>query len=70
MSSFLLCANRGAVEFLKKLASQTGGRFHCSSGGEDGQLAAHRILTGGLDDEDVREINQFVWFHCNLVLHQ
>ncbi|XP_015498639.1 von Willebrand factor A domain-containing protein 3A isoform X7 [Parus major] len=43
---------RGAVEFLKKLASQTGGRFHCSSGGEDGQLAAHRILTEGLDDED------------------
>ncbi|XP_068063029.1 von Willebrand factor A domain-containing protein 3A isoform X1 [Anomalospiza imberbis] len=50
--SFLLCANRGAVEFLKKLAAQTGGRFHCSSGGEDGQLAAHRILTEGLDDED------------------
>ncbi|XP_032929985.1 von Willebrand factor A domain-containing protein 3A isoform X1 [Catharus ustulatus] len=46
------CADRGAVEFLKKLASQTGGRFHCSSGGEDGQLAAHRILTEGLDDED------------------
>ncbi|XP_071300191.1 von Willebrand factor A domain-containing protein 3A isoform X4 [Agelaius tricolor] len=46
------CADRGAVEFLRKLASQTGGRFHCSSGGEDGQLAAHRILTEGLDDED------------------
>ncbi|XP_016157302.1 PREDICTED: von Willebrand factor A domain-containing protein 3A isoform X1 [Ficedula albicollis] len=46
------CADRGAVEFLKKLASQTGGRFHCSSAGEDGQLAAHRILTEGLDDED------------------
>ncbi|XP_063270109.1 von Willebrand factor A domain-containing protein 3A isoform X2 [Prinia subflava] len=46
------CADRGAVEFLKKLASQTGGRFHCSAGGEDGQLAAHRILTEGLDDED------------------
>ncbi|XP_041893048.1 von Willebrand factor A domain-containing protein 3A isoform X1 [Corvus kubaryi] len=46
------CADREAVEFLKKLASQTGGRFHCSSGGEDGQLAAHRILTEGLDDED------------------
>ncbi|NWV91919.1 VWA3A protein, partial [Machaerirhynchus nigripectus] len=46
------CADRGAVEFLKKLASQAGGRFHCSSGAEDGQLAAHRILTQGLDDED------------------
>ncbi|KAM7039080.1 von Willebrand factor A domain-containing protein 3A isoform 3-T4 [Acridotheres tristis] len=46
------CADRGAVEFLKKLASQTGGRFHCSSAGEDGQSAAHRILTEGLDDED------------------
>ncbi|XP_072791944.1 von Willebrand factor A domain-containing protein 3A isoform X5 [Taeniopygia guttata] len=46
------CADRGAVEFLRKLAAQTGGRFHCSSGGEHGQLAAHRILTEGLDDDD------------------
>nr|XP_021395528.1 von Willebrand factor A domain-containing protein 3A [Lonchura striata domestica] len=46
------CADKGAVEFLRKLAAQTGGRFHCSSGAEDGQLAAHRILTEGLDDED------------------
>ncbi|XP_058278568.1 von Willebrand factor A domain-containing protein 3A isoform X2 [Hirundo rustica] len=46
------CADRGAVEFLKKLASQTGGRFHCGSGGEDGQLAAHRILTEGLHDDN------------------
>ncbi|KAM6078000.1 von Willebrand factor A domain-containing protein 3A isoform 2-T2 [Theristicus caerulescens] len=46
------CADRGANEFLKKLASQTGGRYHCSFGDLDGQLAAHRMLTEGLDDED------------------
>ncbi|KAM6121549.1 von Willebrand factor A domain-containing protein 3A [Phoenicopterus ruber ruber] len=46
------CRDRGANEFLKKLASQTGGRYHCSLGDVDGQLAAHRMLTEGLDDED------------------
>ncbi|KAM9372601.1 von Willebrand factor A domain-containing protein 3A [Phaethornis superciliosus] len=46
------CTDRGANEFLKKLASQTGGRYHCSFGDVGGQLAAHRILTEGLDDED------------------
>ncbi|XP_053936643.1 von Willebrand factor A domain-containing protein 3A [Cuculus canorus] len=46
------CTDRGANEFLKKVASQTGGRYHCSSGAVDGQLAAHRMLTEGLDDED------------------
>ncbi|KFV56560.1 von Willebrand factor A domain-containing protein 3A, partial [Tyto alba] len=46
------CTDRGANEFLKKLASQTGGRYHCSFGDVDGQLAAHRMLTEGFDDED------------------
>ncbi|KFP89190.1 von Willebrand factor A domain-containing protein 3A, partial [Acanthisitta chloris] len=46
------CADRGAKEFLRKLASQTGGRYHCSLGGEDGQLAAHRMVTEGIDDEN------------------
>ncbi|XP_065500951.1 von Willebrand factor A domain-containing protein 3A [Caloenas nicobarica] len=46
------CTDRGANEFLKKLASQTGGRYHCGFGDVDGQLAAHRMLTEGLDDED------------------
>ncbi|KFP11726.1 von Willebrand factor A domain-containing protein 3A, partial [Egretta garzetta] len=46
------CTNRGANEFLKKLASQTGGRYHCSFGDMDGQLAAHRLLTEGFDDDD------------------
>ncbi|XP_064318034.1 von Willebrand factor A domain-containing protein 3A, partial [Phalacrocorax carbo] len=46
------CTDRGANEFLKKLASQTGGRYHCSFGDVDGQLAAHRMLTEGLDDDD------------------
>ncbi|KFZ68142.1 von Willebrand factor A domain-containing protein 3A, partial [Podiceps cristatus] len=45
------CTDREANEFLKKLASQTGGRYHCSLGDVDGQLAAHRMLTEGLDDE-------------------
>ncbi|XP_025011040.2 von Willebrand factor A domain-containing protein 3A isoform X1 [Gallus gallus] len=44
--------DREANEFLKKLASQTGGRYHCSFGDVDGQLAAHRMLTEGFDDED------------------
>ncbi|XP_052535364.1 von Willebrand factor A domain-containing protein 3A-like isoform X1 [Tympanuchus pallidicinctus] len=46
------CVDREANDFLKKLASQTGGRYHCSSGDVDGQLAAHRMLTEGFDDED------------------
>ncbi|XP_075292454.1 von Willebrand factor A domain-containing protein 3A [Opisthocomus hoazin] len=46
------CTDRGANEFLKKLASQTGGRYHCRFGDVDGQLAAHRLLTEGLDDDD------------------
>ncbi|KAM9290621.1 von Willebrand factor A domain-containing protein 3A [Morus bassanus] len=46
------CTDRGANEFLKKLASQTGGRYHYGFGDVDGQLAAHRMLTEGLDDED------------------
>ncbi|KAM6299191.1 von Willebrand factor A domain-containing protein 3A [Aegotheles albertisi] len=45
------CTDRGANEFLKKLASQTGGRYHCSFGDVDGQLAAHRMLTERTDDE-------------------
>ncbi|XP_054068920.1 von Willebrand factor A domain-containing protein 3A isoform X2 [Rissa tridactyla] len=46
------CTDRRANEFLKKLASQTGGRYHRSFGDADEQLAAHRMLTEGLDDED------------------
>ncbi|XP_074014565.1 von Willebrand factor A domain-containing protein 3A [Numenius arquata] len=46
------CTDRRANEFLKKLASRTEGRYHCSFGDVDGQLAAHRMLTEGLDDDD------------------
>ncbi|XP_064376341.1 von Willebrand factor A domain-containing protein 3A [Dromaius novaehollandiae] len=46
------CTDRRANEFLKKLASQTGGRYHCCFGDVDGQLAAHRMLTEGLDGDD------------------
>ncbi|XP_060117023.1 von Willebrand factor A domain-containing protein 3A [Heteronotia binoei] len=46
------CSDRGANDFLKKLAWQTGGRYHRCHADEDGQLAAHRILTEGFKDED------------------
>ncbi|XP_019368393.1 PREDICTED: von Willebrand factor A domain-containing protein 3A isoform X2 [Gavialis gangeticus] len=46
------CADRGANEFLKKLALHAGGRYHRCIGDVDGQLAAHRMLTEGFDDED------------------
>ncbi|KAL8175482.1 UNVERIFIED_CONTAM: hypothetical protein K2H54_026229 [Gekko kuhli] len=46
------CSDRGANDFLKRLAWQTGGRYHRCHGDADGQLAAHRILTEGFRDED------------------
>ncbi|OXB81802.1 UNVERIFIED_CONTAM: hypothetical protein H355_014999 [Colinus virginianus] len=44
--------DREANAFLKKLASQTGGRYHCGLGDVDGQLAAYRMMTEGFSDED------------------
>ncbi|KAJ7305852.1 hypothetical protein JRQ81_010218 [Phrynocephalus forsythii] len=46
------CTDRRANDFLKKLASQTGGRYHRCHGDMDGQLAAHRLLSEGFRDED------------------
>nr|XP_060642624.1 von Willebrand factor A domain-containing protein 3A [Anolis sagrei ordinatus] len=46
------CTGRGANNFLKKLAFQTGGRYHRCHGDVDGQLAAHRLLSEGFKDED------------------
>ncbi|XP_074866600.1 von Willebrand factor A domain-containing protein 3A [Carettochelys insculpta] len=46
------CSDRRANEFLRNLASQTGGRYHRCVGDVDGQLAAHRMLTEGFDDEE------------------
>ncbi|XP_067912738.1 von Willebrand factor A domain-containing protein 3A isoform X2 [Heterodontus francisci] len=46
------CVDSTANEFLKKLAAQTGGRFHRCHGATDGQLAAHKMLAGGFSDED------------------
>ncbi|XP_020370555.2 von Willebrand factor A domain-containing protein 3A [Rhincodon typus] len=46
------CTDSTANEFLKKLAAQTGGRFHRCHGAVDGQLAAHKMLAGGFADED------------------
>ncbi|XP_072415869.1 von Willebrand factor A domain-containing protein 3A isoform X2 [Chiloscyllium punctatum] len=46
------CMDNTANEFLKKLAAQTGGRFHRCHGAVDGQLAAHKMLAGGFSDED------------------
>ncbi|XP_015281677.1 PREDICTED: von Willebrand factor A domain-containing protein 3A [Gekko japonicus] len=48
----LVKSDRGANDFLKRLAWQTGGRYHRCHGDADGQLAAHRILTEGFKDED------------------
>ncbi|XP_030069022.1 von Willebrand factor A domain-containing protein 3A [Microcaecilia unicolor] len=46
------CSDRTANEFLKKLAWQTGGRYHCCHGDVDGHFVAHRMLTEGFTDED------------------
>ncbi|XP_042293164.1 von Willebrand factor A domain-containing protein 3A isoform X1 [Sceloporus undulatus] len=46
------CTDRGANDFLKKLAFRTGGRYHQCHGDVDGQLAAHRLLSEGFKDED------------------
>ncbi|KAG2455291.1 VWA3A protein, partial [Polypterus senegalus] len=47
------CSDSTANNFLKRLASQTGGRYHRCTGDVDGHLVAHRILTEGLTNEDV-----------------
>ncbi|XP_061456287.1 von Willebrand factor A domain-containing protein 3A [Rhineura floridana] len=46
------CSERGANDFLKKVAFQTGGRYHRCHGDVDGQVAAHRLLSEGFKDED------------------
>ncbi|XP_039631509.1 von Willebrand factor A domain-containing protein 3A isoform X1 [Polypterus senegalus] len=46
------CSDSTANNFLKRLASQTGGRYHRCTGDVDGHLVAHRILTEGLTNED------------------
>uniref|UniRef100_UPI00398E4A58 von Willebrand factor A domain-containing protein 3A n=1 Tax=Pristiophorus japonicus TaxID=55135 RepID=UPI00398E4A58 len=46
------CTDSTANDFLKKLAAQTRGRFHRCHGAIDGQLVAHKMLTGGFSDED------------------
>ncbi|XP_051878461.1 von Willebrand factor A domain-containing protein 3A [Pristis pectinata] len=46
------CTDSTANEFLKKLAAQTGGRFHRCHGALDGQLVAHKMITEGFSDED------------------
>uniref|UniRef100_H3A0J3 von Willebrand factor A domain containing 3A n=1 Tax=Latimeria chalumnae TaxID=7897 RepID=H3A0J3_LATCH len=46
------CSDSTANEFLKKLASQTGGRYHRCYGDIDGHFVAHRMLTEGFTDED------------------
>ncbi|XP_072275035.1 von Willebrand factor A domain-containing protein 3A [Pyxicephalus adspersus] len=45
-------SERAGNEFLKKLASLSGGRFHSPHGHMDGHFAAHRMLTEGFTDED------------------
>nr|XP_012645566.1 von Willebrand factor A domain-containing protein 3A isoform X1 [Microcebus murinus]XP_012645567.1 von Willebrand factor A domain-containing protein 3A isoform X1 [Microcebus murinus]XP_012645568.1 von Willebrand factor A domain-containing protein 3A isoform X1 [Microcebus murinus] len=44
------CSDRAAVEFLRKLASLTGGRYHCPAG-EDTLVTIHSLLTKGFIEE-------------------
>ncbi|XP_012500395.1 PREDICTED: von Willebrand factor A domain-containing protein 3A [Propithecus coquereli] len=44
------CSDRAAVEFLRKLASLTGGRYHCPVG-EDTLVTIHGLLTKGFIEE-------------------
>ncbi|KAE8579361.1 hypothetical protein XENTR_v10024015 [Xenopus tropicalis] len=45
-------SERGGNEFLRTLASLSGGRFHSCHGDRDGHYVAHRMLTEGFTDED------------------
>lgn len=44
-----------ANNFLKLLATQTGGRFHMCHSDFDAQLFAHKLLTEGFGDTEVRQ---------------
>ncbi|XP_043945574.1 von Willebrand factor A domain-containing protein 3A isoform X2 [Protopterus annectens] len=46
------CSDSTANEFLKKLAAQTGGRYHHCHGDVDGHFAAYRMLKEGFSSED------------------
>ncbi|XP_032086134.1 von Willebrand factor A domain-containing protein 3A [Thamnophis elegans] len=46
------CTDGVANDFLKKLAFQTGGRYHRCHGDADGQLATHQLLSQGFKDEE------------------
>ncbi|MBN3311555.1 VWA3A protein, partial [Atractosteus spatula] len=46
------CCDSAANAFLRKLAQQTGGRFHRCHGDVDAHRVAHRMLTEGFTDED------------------
>ncbi|XP_075686339.1 von Willebrand factor A domain-containing protein 3A isoform X3 [Rhinoderma darwinii] len=45
-------SERSGNEFLKKLATLSGGRYHARQGDMDGHFVAHRMLTEGFTDED------------------
>ncbi|XP_075035807.1 von Willebrand factor A domain-containing protein 3A isoform X2 [Mixophyes fleayi] len=45
-------SERTGNEFLKMLASLSGGRYHSCQGDTDGHFVAHRMLTEGFADED------------------
>ncbi|KAK2097677.1 von Willebrand factor A domain-containing protein 3A [Saguinus oedipus] len=53
----LNCSDRAAVEFLRKLASFTSGRYHCPVG-EDTLSKIHSLLTKGFIDEKVHPTAQ------------
>ncbi|XP_044160275.1 von Willebrand factor A domain-containing protein 3A [Bufo gargarizans] len=45
-------SERSGNEFLKRLATLSGGRYHSRHGDMDGHYVAHRMLTEGFTDED------------------
>ena len=57
------CFYSTANNFLKLLASQTGGRFHKCHSDFDAQLFAHKLLTEGFGDTEVRCYN----INCQII---
>ena len=49
------CCFRTANTFLKMLAAETSGRYHRCHGDFDAERFAHKLLTEGFDDPEVRE---------------
>ncbi|XP_052071945.1 von Willebrand factor A domain-containing protein 3A-like isoform X3 [Mytilus californianus] len=53
------CSDSTANNFLKLLATQTGGRFHMCHSDFDAQLFAHKLLTEGFGDTEYPHLPEF-----------